>query len=162
MALQGFCWLYAGFLQLQCMGSLFHWFLLLQSVGSRARAQQLWHMGLVALRHVGSQFPDQGSNLCPLRWQADSLPLGHQGSPHGPHSGSLMSVFRHTETVDQNFQPLWEVFGNDSVFYNLMLAFRNKVILLDTSKKKAFMPSCFQETNLGANGKMSVNRFLHC
>ena len=24
-------------------------------------------------------FPDQGSNLCPLYWQADSLPLDHQG-----------------------------------------------------------------------------------
>ena len=26
-------------------------------------------------------FPDQGSNLCPLHWQADSQPLHHQGSP---------------------------------------------------------------------------------
>ena len=26
-------------------------------------------------------FPDQGSNLCPLHWQADSYPLRHQGSP---------------------------------------------------------------------------------
>ena len=26
-------------------------------------------------------FPDQGSNPCPLHWQADSQPLGHQGSP---------------------------------------------------------------------------------
>ena len=26
-------------------------------------------------------FPDQGSNLCLLHWQADSLPLRHQGSP---------------------------------------------------------------------------------
>ena len=28
-------------------------------------------------------FPDQGLNLCPLHWQADSYPLHHQGSPHG-------------------------------------------------------------------------------
>ena len=28
-------------------------------------------------------FPDQGSNPCPLRWQADSQPLRHQGSPAG-------------------------------------------------------------------------------
>ena len=28
--------------------------------------------------------PDQGSNPCPLHWQADSQPLSHQGSPkHG-------------------------------------------------------------------------------
>ena len=26
-------------------------------------------------------FPDQGLNLCPLHWQADSQPLRHQGSP---------------------------------------------------------------------------------
>ena len=26
-------------------------------------------------------FPDQGSNLCSLHWQVDSLPLDHQGSP---------------------------------------------------------------------------------
>ena len=26
-------------------------------------------------------FLDQGSNLCPLQWQEDSLPLDHQGSP---------------------------------------------------------------------------------
>ena len=25
--------------------------------------------------------PDQGLNLCPLHWQADSQPLHHQGSP---------------------------------------------------------------------------------
>ena len=27
-------------------------------------------------------FPDQGSNLCPLHWQANSLMLGHQGIPN--------------------------------------------------------------------------------
>ena len=27
-------------------------------------------------------FLDQKSNLCLLHWQADSLPLSHQGSPH--------------------------------------------------------------------------------
>ena len=26
-------------------------------------------------------FPDQGSNPCLLHWQADSIPLSHQGSP---------------------------------------------------------------------------------
>ena len=28
-------------------------------------------------------FPDQGSNPCPLHWQADSQPLRRQGSPRG-------------------------------------------------------------------------------
>ena len=29
-------------------------------------------------------FPDQGSDPPPLHWQADSQPLGHQGSPELP------------------------------------------------------------------------------
>ena len=44
----------------------------LQQAGSRAGAQQLWHTGLLALRHV--IFPDQESNMCPQPWQVDSLP----------------------------------------------------------------------------------------
>ena len=30
-------------------------------------------------------FPDQGPNPCALRWQADSQPLRHQGSPRNLH-----------------------------------------------------------------------------
>ena len=54
--------------------------LLLQSTGSR-------HAGSVVAAHGPSWsaacgiFPDQGSNPCPLHWQADSQPLHHQGSP---------------------------------------------------------------------------------
>ena len=36
-------------------------------------------------------FPDQGSNLCPLHWQADSYPLYHQGS--------LISTLLHSEVI---------------------------------------------------------------
>ena len=31
--------------------------------------------------HVESQFPDQGSNLCPLHCRVDSQPLDHERSP---------------------------------------------------------------------------------
>ena len=54
--------------------------LLLRSTGSR-------RAGSVAVAHGPSCsvacgiFPDQGSNPCPLHWQADSQPLRHQGSP---------------------------------------------------------------------------------
>ena len=54
--------------------------LLLWSTGSR-------HAGSVVVAHGPSWsvacgiFPDQGSNQCPLHWQADSQPLRHQGSP---------------------------------------------------------------------------------
>ena len=54
--------------------------LLLRSTGSR-------HAGSVVVARGPSRstacgiFPDQGSNPCPLHWQADSQPLRHQGSP---------------------------------------------------------------------------------
>ena len=54
--------------------------LLLQSTSSR-------RAGSVVVAHGPTRsaaceiFPDQGSNPCPLRWQADSQPLRHQGSP---------------------------------------------------------------------------------
>ena len=55
--------------------------LLLRSTGFR-------RAGSVIVAHGPSRsaacgiFPDQGSNPCPLHWQADSQPLRHQGSPN--------------------------------------------------------------------------------
>ena len=37
--------------------------------------------------------PDQESNPCPLRWQADSHPLGHQGSPLTDPLSGWFAVF---------------------------------------------------------------------
>ena len=54
--------------------------LLLRSTGSR-------RAGSVIVAHGPSRsvacgiLPDQGSNPCPLHWQADSQPLCHLGSP---------------------------------------------------------------------------------
>ena len=54
--------------------------ILVRSTGSRCA-------GSVVVAHGPSCsvaceiLPDQGSNLCPLHWQADSQPLRHQGSP---------------------------------------------------------------------------------
>ena len=51
-------------------------------------ARGLSSCALQALEHrlnscpvAGGIFPDQGSNPCLLRWQADSSPLSYQGSP---------------------------------------------------------------------------------
>ena len=58
--------------------------LLLQSTGSR-------RAGSVVVAHRPSCsaacgiFPDQGSNPCPLHWQADSQSLHHKGSPQREH-----------------------------------------------------------------------------
>ena len=51
------------------------------------RAQALGTQALVIVLHglscskVCGIFLDQGLNLCPLLWEADSYPMDHQGSP---------------------------------------------------------------------------------
>ena len=52
----------------------------LQSTGSRRAGSVVVAHGLSCSTACGI-FPDQGSNPCPLHWQADSQPLRHQGSP---------------------------------------------------------------------------------
>ena len=53
---------------------------LLQGTGSRCASSVIVAHGPSCSTACGI-FPDQGSNPCPLRWQADSQPLRHQGSP---------------------------------------------------------------------------------
>ena len=53
--------------------------LLLQSTGSRRAVSAIVAHGPSRSAACGI-FPDQGSNPCPLHWQADSQPLRHQGS----------------------------------------------------------------------------------
>ena len=48
-------------------------------------------------------FPDQGSNPCPLHWQADSQPLRHQGSPRG---GFLLKEDSLTQMGSDDLQQL--------------------------------------------------------
>ena len=54
--------------------------LLLWSTGSRRAGSVVVAHGPSCSAACGI-FPDQGSNPCPLHWQADSQPLHHQGSP---------------------------------------------------------------------------------
>ena len=54
--------------------------LLLQSTGSRRAGPAIVAHG-PSRSAACESFPDQGSNPCPLHWQADSQPLRHQGSP---------------------------------------------------------------------------------
>ena len=53
--------------------------LLLQSTGSRRAGSAIVAHGPNRSAACGI-FPHQGSNPCPLHWQADSQPLRHQGS----------------------------------------------------------------------------------
>ena len=87
-------WGEQGLLSAVVSGFSWQWLLLLQSTGSRAHG--LSSCGCWALEHglnirdachglhcsvAWGVFPDQGLNLCLFHWQADSLPLSHQGSP---------------------------------------------------------------------------------
>ena len=55
--------------------------LLLRSTGSRRAGSVIVAHGPSCSTACGI-FPDQGSNPCPLHWQAESQPLRHQGSPN--------------------------------------------------------------------------------
>ena len=63
----------------QCVGLSLLWPLLLRSTGSRCTGSVVVAHGPSCSAACGI-FPDQGSNPCPLHWQADSQPLRHQGS----------------------------------------------------------------------------------
>ena len=78
--------------------------LLLRSTGSRRTGSVVVTHGPSCSAACGI-FPDQGSNPCPLHWQADSQPLCHQGSPeiifklldgyaHGSFSSSDHYIFQ--------------------------------------------------------------------
>ena len=64
----------------RCTGLSLSRLLLLRSTGSRRTGSVIVAHGPSCSTACGI-FPDQGSNLCPLHWQADSQPLRHQGSP---------------------------------------------------------------------------------
>ena len=64
----------------QCAGLSLSRPLLLRSTGSRRAGSVIVAHGPSCSVACGI-FPGQGSNPCPLHWQADSQPLCHQGSP---------------------------------------------------------------------------------
>ena len=64
----------------RCGGLSLSWPPLLRSTGSRRAGSVVVAHGPSCSAACGI-FPDQGSNLSPLHWQADSQPLCHQGSP---------------------------------------------------------------------------------
>ena len=64
----------------RCAGLSLSRLLPLRSTGSRRAGSVIVAHGPSCSAACGI-FPDQGSNPCPLHWQADSQPLHHQGSP---------------------------------------------------------------------------------
>ena len=89
--------------------------LLLRSTGSR-------RTGSVIVAHGPSRsaacgiFPEQGSNPCPLHWQADSQPLRHQGSPYSHFfykkscCNTTIALQEYSQTSNINIS--WKLVGN--------------------------------------------------
>ena len=73
-------------------------------MGSVVVGRGLWSAGSVVVAHGLSCsaacgiFPDQGSNPCPLHWQADSQPLHHQGNPSCLVFLTCVHTHTHTHT----------------------------------------------------------------
>ena len=88
----GLCWVFVsvrglslvaasgGHSSSRCAGLSLSRPLLLRSTGSRRAGSVIVAYGPSCSAACGI-FLDQGSNPCPLHWQADSQPLHHQGSP---------------------------------------------------------------------------------
>ena len=99
--------------------------LLLRSTGSRRAGSVVVAHGPSCFVACGI-FPDQGSNPCPLHWQADSQPLRHQGSPE---QAFLSSFFPHKKTKAQLRC------GN-----NIKECFFEKLMLLPQTRKHIRVP----------------------
>ena len=72
----------------RCAGLSLSLPLLLRSTGSRCAGSVVVAHGPSCSAARGI-FPDQGSNPCPLHWQADSQPLHHQGNPPFFYCGKI-------------------------------------------------------------------------
>ena len=89
----------------RCAGLSLSWPLLLGSPGSRRAGSVVVAHGPSCSTACGI-FPDQGSNPCPLHWQADSQPLRHQGSPNSFIFKAEIAVHGFSTAGDWCSQPL--------------------------------------------------------
>ena len=115
----------------QCAGLSLSWPLLLRSTGSRRAGSVIVAHGPSCSAARGI-FPDQGSNPCPLHWQADSQPLRHQGSP-------LPLIFK--------FPLSFTLYGFYVIFqlvsYKSGLQAINYTFILLDNKLKGFNSTCY-------------------
>ena len=93
---------------------------LLRSTGSRRAGSVVVAHGPSCSTACGI-FPDQGSNPCPLHWQADSQPLRHQGSPQHSFLNSILQPFESTwRSMGAEFTRVLYTFGyNISYFWKV-------------------------------------------
>ena len=82
-----------------CSLVMVHRLLLFQSTDSRCTSSVVAACRLSCSAPCGI-FPDQGSNLCLLHWQADSYPQYHQRSPRQPLSALIFLPKRQLSLSD--------------------------------------------------------------
>ena len=73
-------WQSGGYFSLRCSCFSLQWLLLSRTACSRLTSSVVVTVMLTCSAACGIS-PDQGPNLCSLRWQANSYPLHHQRSP---------------------------------------------------------------------------------
>ena len=81
--------------------------LLLRSTGSRRADSAVVAHGPSCSAACGI-LPDQGSNPCPLHWQADFQPLRHQGSPNLRFLMKSLLIIPAHPSLTEYFSLLWE------------------------------------------------------
>ena len=128
-----------------CAGFSLRWLLLLWSMGSR-------HTGFSSCDHSGSVvvphglscsvacgiFPDQGSNPCPLHWQADSQPLHHQGSHYHCRDFDHCSFVVWSEVREPDIPPALFFFLKVALtIWGLLCFHTNRKIFCSNSVKNA-------------------------
>ena len=116
----------------RCMGLSLSRPLLLQSTGSRRAGSVVVAHGPSCSAACGI-LPDQGSNPCPLHWQADSQPLCHQGSPKKHIILNTWIQLKNchkvdmTKSRDDSLQTFYH--SRHQVFSNIILVCRESTIL---------------------------------
>ena len=99
----------------RCVGLSLSRPLLLRSTSSRC-------VGSVVVAHGPSCsatcgiFPDQGSNPCPLHWQADSQPLPPPGKPHNTVLRANFTSYSMGRYSSSFFPPLLSIFVFKTLF----------------------------------------------
>ena len=111
----------------RCMGLSLSRPLLLRSTGSRRAGSAVVAHGPSCSVACGI-LPDQGSNPCPLHWQAGSQPLRHQGSPSSFFEHLLDGTSKGTSCIfpSQSLEPSISIRNPGS--FNHRMGFRNQYL----------------------------------
>ena len=100
----------------QCAGLSLSRPLLLRSTGFRCAGSVIVAHGPSCSAACGI-FWDQGSNPCPLHWQADSQPLRHQGSPGWVSFDLILDHLCCPLTLSLSASVSWSENGDKDIFF---------------------------------------------